>query len=291
VSDPLLPHKPAAAPVRDELHRIGREFGDGLRHLVRTPRALGPITSITLDQVGQGVVLVLSLVVFRHRFREGVGSFSNLIGAGGLGVLVGILTVGGLERRFAKERIVAGAFLAGGAVLIAVSTHITGWSVLLASFGVGVTFAWKKIPVDTLVQESVPDGYRGRIFAVYDVVYNMSRVVAAFVAVPLIPSIGPAWSVALVGTAFVLYAPVLPAWLRRAPALEVRFYEGGRAEEWPRSVVWGGVEERVDVRRSWIDERNGRRAARFRLELEDGTTIEISRAEEERGWRLERELP
>jgi MFS family permease len=291
MSDPLLPHRPAAAPVRDELHRIGREFGDGLRHLVRTPRALGPITSITLDQVGQGVVLVISLVVFRHRFREGVGSFSNLIGAGGLGVLVGILTVGGLERRFAKERIVAGAFLAGGVVLIAVSTHITGWSVLLASFGVGVTFAWKKIPVDTLVQESVPDGYRGRIFAVYDVVYNLSRVVAAFVAVSLIPSIGPAWSVALVGTAFVLYAPVLPAWLRRSPELEVRFYEGGRAEEWPRSVVWGGVEERVDVRRSWIDERNGRRAARFRLELEDGTTIEISRAEEERGWRLERELP
>jgi MFS family permease len=290
ISDPLLPHHVAETPVRDELQRVVREFADGLGRLVRTPRALGPITSITLDQVGQGTVLVLSLVVFRDRFREGVGSFSNVIGAGGVGVLVGILTVGELERRFSKERIVGGAFLAGGAVLIAVSTHITGWSVVLASFGVGVTFAWKKIPIDTLVQESIPDGYRGRVFSVYDVVYNLSRVVAAFIAVPLIPSIGPAWSVALVGVAFVLYAPVLPAWLRRSPELVVRFYEGGRADEWPRSVVWGGVEERVDVRRSWIDERDGRRSARFRLSLEDGTTIEISKANGERDWRLEREL-
>lgn len=50
------------------------------------------------------------------------------------------------------------------------------------------------------------------------------------------------------------------------------------------------MEERVDVLRSWIDERDGRRAVRFRLALEDGTTIEISKAENERDWRLEREL-
>jgi MFS family permease len=290
LTSPLVPHQLPEAPVRDELHRAAREFADGLRRLARTPRAVGPIASITLDQMGQGVVLVLSLVVFRDRFREGVGSFSNLIGAGGVGVFVGILTVGGLERRFPKERIVAGAFLAGGAVLVAVATHINGWSVLLASFGIGVTFAWKKIPIDTLVQESIPDGYRGRVFAVYDVLYNLSRVVAGFIAVPLIPTIGPAWSVALVGVLFLLYAPGLPAWLRRAPELAVRFYEGARAEEWPRAVVWGGVEERVEVRRSWIDERDGRRAARFRLALEDGTTIEISKGDGERDWRLEREL-
>jgi MFS family permease len=290
IGRPLLPHQLPEAPVRDELQRVGREFVDGVGRLVHTPRAIGPITSITLDQVGQGIVLVLSIVVFRNRFGGGVGSFSNLIGAGGVGVLVGILTVGELERRFTKERIVSGAFLVGGAVLIAVSTHIAGWSVLLASFGIGVTFAWKKIPVDTLVQESIPDGYRGRVFAVYDVLYNLARVAAAFLSVPLLATIGAAWSVALVGVLFVLYGPVLPAWLRRAPELVVRFYEGGRAEEWPRSIVWGGVEERVEVLGSWLDERGGRRATRFRLALEDGTTLEISKAESERDWRLEREL-
>lgn len=290
ITTPLVPHTLPQAPWRHELQRVAREFADGARRLARTPRALGPITSITLDQMGQGIVLVLSLFVFRDRFEEGIGSFSNLVGAGGVGVLLGILTVGKLEERFSKERIVSGAFLAGGLALLAVSVHITGWSVLLASFAVGLTFAWKKVPVDTMVQEAVPDGYRGRVFAVYDVAYNVSRIIAAFIAIPLLPGIGPAWSVALIGAAFLLWSPVLPRWIAHVPELAIRFYEGARAEEWPRTVVWGGVEEKVEVRRSWREERDGERLECFRLALEDGTEIEVSRREGSETWRLDREL-
>jgi predicted MFS family arabinose efflux permease len=290
IRSPLVPHHLPEAPMRDELRRIGHEFADGVRMLGRTPRALGPIVSITIDQVGQGIVLVLSLFVFRDRFDQGVASFSNLIGAGGVGVLVGILTVGKLEERFAKERIVAGSFLVGGLVLIAVSLFVGQWTVLAASFAVGLTFAWKKIPVDTLVQEAVPDGYRGRVFAVYDVAYNLSRVAAAFLAIPMLSALGPEWSVALVGVGFVLWSPVLPRWISRTSDLLIRFYEGGRAEEEPRSVVWGGIEEAVEVRRGWLDERDGERRMRYRLAMRDGTVIEVSRGEAESRWRLDREL-
>ncbi len=287
----LTPHEPAAtAAIAREIQRVAGEFADGIRHLVHAPRALGPITSITLDQMGQGIVLVLSLVVFRERFKEGVGSFSNLIGAGGVGVLLGILTVGKLEERFAKERIVAGAFLAGGLVLIAVSLYITGISVLTASFAVGLTFAWKKIPIDTMVQEAVPDAYRGRVFAVYDVAYNMSRIVAALLAIPLLPALGEARSVAILGILFLLWSPVLPRWVGRAPELVIRFYEGARAEEWPRAVVWGGIEERVEVERSWREQRGTERLVCFRLVMEDGTQIEVSKPEGAEAWRLDREL-
>jgi len=290
ITTPLVPHTLPEAPMRDELQRVAREFGDGIRRLAHSPRALGPMTSITLDQFGQGIVLVLSLFVFRDRFEEGVGSFSNLIGAGGVGVLLGILTVGKLEERWPKERIVSRAFLAGGVVLIAVSTYVTGWSILVASFFVGLTFAWKKVPVDTLVQEAMPDGYRGRVFAVYDVAYNVSRVIASFVAIPLVPTLGEEWAVALIGVAFLLYSPVLPRWLARVPEISLRFYEGARAEEVPRAVVWGGVEERVEVEREWLEERDGERRRCFRLTLEDGTVLQVSRAEPDGSWRLDREL-
>jgi MFS family permease len=290
IRSPLLPHHVPEAPVGDELRRVVREFGDGITRLVRTPRALGPITSITLDQVGQGIVLVLSLFVFRDRFEEGVGSFSNLIGAGGLGVLLGILTVGKLEERYPKERIVARAFFAGGLVLIAVSLYITGWSVLIASFAVGLTFAWKKIPVDTMVQEAIPDGYRGRVFSVYDVAYNLSRVAAAFLAIPLLNAFGEAGAVAIVGVVFILWSPVLPRWIGRVPELTLRFYEGSRAEEDPRAVVWGGVEETVEVEQRSLEETDGVRRTRYRLRMLDGTTIEVSKAEPDGVWQLEREL-
>ena len=290
IRNPLVPHHLPEAPVTDELRRVMREFTDGISRLARTPRALGPITSITLDQVGQGIVLVLSLFVFRDQFKEGVGSFSNLIGAGGVGVLLGILTVGKLEERFTKERIVALAFVAGGLVLILVSTHITGWSVLLASFAIGLTFAWKKIPVDTMVQEAIPDGYRGRVFAVYDVLYNLSRVVAAFLAIPMLNAFGPAWSVATVGIVFLLWAPVLPRWIGRIPEVSLRFYAGARADEEPRAIVWGGVEEAVEVERSSLEESDGIRRMRYRLRMQDGTTVEVSRIEPGGSWTLEREL-
>ncbi|HEY3211795.1 MAG TPA: MFS transporter [Actinomycetota bacterium] len=290
IRSPLLPHHVPEAPVRDELRRVAREFADGITLLARTPRALGPITSITLDQVGQGIVLVLSLYVFRDRLEEGVGSFANLIGAGGLGVLVGILTVGKLEERYPKEWIVARAFLAGGVVLIAVATYITGWSMLVASFAVGLTFAWKKIPVDTMVQEAIPDGYRGRVFAVYDVAYNLSRVAAAFLTIPLQNAFGEAWAVAIVGVVFILWSPVLPRWIGRIPELSLRFYEGARAEEEPRAVVWGGVEETVEVERRSLEETDGVRRTRYRLRMLDGTTIEVSKVEPDGAWTLEREL-
>jgi MFS family permease len=290
ITTPLVPHRLPQSPVRDELRRVVHEFADGVSRLVRTPRALGPIVSITIDQMGQGIVLVLSLFVFRDRFDEGVASFSNLIGAGGVGVLVGILTIGKLEERFAKERIVAGSFFLGGLVLLAVSTSITGWSVLLAAFAIGLTFAWKKIPVDTLVQEAVPDGYRGRVFAVYDVAYNLSRLAAAFLAIPMLPRLGEAWSVAIIGVVFLLWTPVLPRWIGRTPEIAIRFYEGGRQEEVPRAVVWGGVEEAVEVQRGWLDERDGERRMRYRLVMADGTVIEVSKGESEPAWRLDREL-
>src|ERR671935_74315 len=162
ITVPLRPHTKPEDPelLRHQLRRVGVEFADGARRLLRSPRAIGPIASITLDQIGQGIVLTMSLVVFRHRFGEGVGSFSNLIGAGGVGVLAGIVSVGALEERLSKPAIVSWAFVAGGIVLLAVSLAIQQWSVLLASFAVGLTFAWKKISVDTMVQEALPDGYR-----------------------------------------------------------------------------------------------------------------------------------
>jgi MFS family permease len=290
IRSPLIPHHLPETGVRDELARVLREFGDGISRLARTPRALGPITSITLDQMGQGIVLVLSLYVFRDLFDQGVGSFSNLIGAGGVGVLLGILTVGKLEERFAKERIVAGAFLVGGIVLLLVATTITGWSVLLASFAVGLTFAWKKIPVDTMVQEAIPDGYRGRVFAVYDVAYNLSRVAAAFLAIPMLNVLDVGWSVALIGIIFIAWSPVLPRWIGRVPDFTLRFYEGGRAEEEPRGIVWGGVEETVEVEARALEEADGVRRMRYRLRMQDGSLIEVSKVEPGGRWTLEREM-
>jgi len=159
----------------------------------------------------------------------------------------------------------------------------------VAGFVIGLTFAWKKVPIDTMIQEAVPDGLRGRVFAVYDVVYNLARLLAALLAIVLLPTVGDRGAAAIVGIAFLLWVPVLPRWLARVPEIVVRFYAGSRGEETPRTVVWGGIEETVTVLSSSLDERDGVRSRRFRLLLADGTELDVSSDESSRGWRIDRE--
>jgi MFS family permease len=286
----LAPMTMAESPelLRHQLRRVAAGFADGVRTLVRTPRAIGPITSISIDSMGQGIILTVAAVVFREQFK-GVGSYSNLIGAGGVGVLVGIVTVGWLEDRWSKERIVAGAFVVGAVALLFSAVYLRDWTILVASFVVGVAFAWKKIPVDTMVQASLPDGYRGRVFSVYDVVYNVARLVAAALVILMVPALGTRGTVAAVGFLFIAWAPVLPRWIGGVPVIRPIFAEGGRAEEWPRAIRWGAAQEPVEVLRSWIDQRGDERFRCFRIRLDDGSVLDISSREPDGPWTVDRE--
>ena len=51
-----------------------------------------------------GIVTVLSVVVFKQQFKQGVASYGRIVGAGGVGVLIGSLTVGAFERRWPRAR-------------------------------------------------------------------------------------------------------------------------------------------------------------------------------------------
>ncbi|HEX6843828.1 MAG TPA: MFS transporter, partial [Actinomycetota bacterium] len=277
----------APAPLGHELRRVVAELREGASALVRTPRAVGPITSITIDQIGQGVILTLALVVFRDELGEGVGSFSNVIGAGGVGVLAGIATVGWLADRLSKPRMIAVAFVLGGVVLVFAGIVYGGWSILFASFVVGLSFAWKKIPTDTLVQESLPDGYRGRVFAVYDVLYNAARLLAAGLAIPMVPALGTRGSVVLVGVVFLLWSPVLPRWIRGVP--EFRLTWEGPKERTPVGIRWGAADETVEVLRDWTQTRDGTERRSLRLQLRDGTVLDVSRPIAGGEWRIDRE--
>jgi MFS family permease len=200
--------------LRHQVKRVAVELVEGGRALLRRPNAIGPITTISVDQFAQGILLTLSLVVFKERFKEGVGSYSNIIAAGGVGVMIGIGTIGWLETRFARARIVAWSFLVGGIAVAVSALHVTGTAVLLLSFAVGLTFAWKKIPVDTMVQEATPDSFRGRVFSVYDVMYNGARILAVWLATILIPHLGVPGTLAVTAAILVAWTPVLPVWLR-----------------------------------------------------------------------------
>jgi hypothetical protein len=83
---------------------------------------------------------------------------------------------------------------------------------LAAAFVLGLTTQGAKIATDTIVQSSVDDGYRGRIFSVYDVLFNVAFVGAAAVAALMLPPDGR--SALLVVTLAAVYAAIAVAMAR-----------------------------------------------------------------------------
>jgi Major Facilitator Superfamily len=286
----LSPEQAPAGALTEHVARVVRELGDGAKRLLHTPRALAPISSVTWNQFLNGIVFVVSLVVFRERFHSGVGSYSSLVVAGGIGVLLGLATVNLVEGRFTRRTVIAGSFVISGVPLILVAFAINRYDILVVSFLLGLAYAWLKITADTMTQETIPDRFRGRVFSIYDIAQNMSGVVAALLAIPLVNNRSIGGLVAGVGVLFLAWTPWILRWLRRSATIDVRSYAGSRADETPRSVMMGGEEMAVEVERSWREERAGARLLCFRLALPDGSRIEVSRTEAGGPWRLDREL-
>jgi hypothetical protein len=65
-------------------------------------------------------------------------------------------------------------------------------AVLAGSFVLGLAAQGAKIAVDTIVQRDTADEFRGRAFALYDVLYNAAFVGAAALAAVALPDTG--WS-------------------------------------------------------------------------------------------------
>jgi hypothetical protein len=292
--NPLVPVRPEST-IRAEVRRAFLELVRGARRLGATPAALGPIVSVAYGQFLLGGITVLSVVVFKQEFQEGVASYGRIIGAGGVGVIGGTLTVGWLESRMTKPRIVSLSFAVAGIACLLGSVHVSGPVILLVGFVLGLTYPWAKVPADTLVQESVPDRFRGRVFTLYDIAFSLPRVLAALVAVVAVPHLSTGVIVAIVGLLYLVWTPVLPRWIRRPRWAALRFYAGGKADEVPRAVVIGGEEQPVRVLGSAHEEVvvDGTivRRRRFRLRAEDGELMEVTGQDGDRRWLLDRDVP
>ncbi|OEU90271.1 MFS transporter [Streptomyces abyssalis] len=200
-----------------------RGLADGLRHLRQRHTAAYALTAMTLMRFCYGALTVMVLMLCRYAWGTNgkvgdavevdVGAGLKLLGlavaASGLGYFAAaVITPWGVGR--------AGRFgwLAVCAAAAAVLEPPLGLSfaplpILLAAFVLGLVTQGSKITADTAVQSTVDDTYRGRVFSLYDMLFNVAFVGAAGVAALILPPDGR--SVVLVLGVAVVYAGV--AWL------------------------------------------------------------------------------
>jgi len=214
LSSSLPPERPAAMPLGGALSVVIAELGDGFHRIRTTPAALAPILAVAVGQLLQMVVIVVSLVVVKEGLKGGLVSFSWLVAAGGAGVFLGFLTVGSVGRRVPGPLLIGVAFALSALSLIPAILALGAATLSVGAVLLGVSYAWTRVPADTLAQRAVPDRYRGRVFTVMDLGFNAARVLGALIAVPVVPRLGAQATLVAVAILFLFWAPVTPLWLQ-----------------------------------------------------------------------------
>src|SRR5262249_5918079 len=115
-----------------------------------------------------------------------------------------------------------------------------------------------------------------------------ARVLAALLAVVLVPRLSTGGMLALIGAGYLVWTPILPLWAARPQRVAIRFLAGGRADETPQAVVIGGEVEPVEVVSRTLVDRGTVPTPRFRLRTPDGD-IDVAPAPGSTRWVVERE--
>ncbi|WP_425831693.1 MFS transporter [Streptomyces fractus] len=185
-----------------------RDLAAGVRHLVSRPPAARALAAMTVMRFCYGALLVMVLMLCRYAWSstesEGLALLGLAMGVSGVGFFVAAVITPAAARRFGAAGWIA--LCAGTASVLELALGLTfePAPIVVAAFVLGLTTQAAKIATDTVVQSSIDDGFRGRIFSVYDVLVNVSFVGAAGVAALMLPPDGR--SVPLVVLVAVLYA-------------------------------------------------------------------------------------
>ena len=215
----LRPHETSFA---QEASQVVRNVVAGLKEVVhRAPAALG----------------LSSFQMLRYQFW-GFGLFvfglyaKNLVAGGDSDTLALVLSgVGGLiggalglvvAQQF-KDRIAPVRLLLGSMVLLGIGTIVGGLFVSVAGFAAMLfigffSFFVGKISADTIMQQTMPDDFRGRAFALFDIAYNLGYIVPAIILFLMWTedSAATTRSILLVsGVVFLGLTAVVASWARR----------------------------------------------------------------------------
>ncbi|MFF4980532.1 MFS transporter [Streptomyces sp. NPDC001046] len=204
--------------IRTALSGTARELAAGVRHLAAPGRreAAWALAAMSLMRFCYGALLVMLLMLCRYTLTsttdDGLALLGLALGVSGAGFFAAAVLTPWTAGRLGPGRWIV--VCAGTAALLepALGLPFATAPLLAAAFVLGLTTQGAKIATDTIVQSSVEDGFRGRIFSVYDVLYNVFFVGAAAVAALMLPPDGR--SVPLVITIAVIYAAVAAAMAR-----------------------------------------------------------------------------
>jgi hypothetical protein len=207
-----LAHEKAAASFRQGFTdmREGIEF---LRKNIDTARG---ISATAVHRGGLTALTLTALLLERNTFNDpsrpedGLQGFGIALTIAGIGVFLGAFLAPYGVARFGRHRWIKFAMYASAFSPIFLAIWQTEVALAVTAFLTAFCGQNIKVTNDALVQSKIDDYYRGRVFAVYDVVVNSAIVSGGLIAALLLPTSGVTAKVPLfVMGAYLLVAVVV----------------------------------------------------------------------------------
>ena len=187
----------------------------GARHAWGRPPVAAALGAITLHRVWFGLLTLMTLLLYRNTFATsgmaagGLTGLGEVLVAGAAGTLLAAVVTPRAVRAMGKPRWAAGVLAVGGVAQLALGATFRPLPVLAAALVLGFLSQAVKICVDTTLQENVTDEFRGRVFSVYDTLFNVSYVVALLLGAAVLPASGRSSAVLVVVAAGYLLTAAL----------------------------------------------------------------------------------
>lgn len=194
---------PARPAARAAVRHVLSGLVDGLRHLGQRRDAAYALAVIGSHRFFYGITTVGLILLYRGTFypADSDAAFTGLATAilvAGAGFVSAAVVTPLVTPRVGRHRWILLLLLAAAVVQVFPSTLYTQPAILVAAYLLGVVSQGVKICVDTLVQAGVDDAFRGRVFSLYDVLFNVAFTAAAAVAALVLPADGRSVPVLLV---------------------------------------------------------------------------------------------
>ena len=188
---------PEQERLRAALAAVVRGVAQGASHVrERGPAARG-LAAISAHRFFYGLSFVATLLLYTEQgaIGRGFSGLGEVIVASVFGGLLAALATPAATRRLGTQRWIVVVFAVAAVVEVVFGTPYTHEAFLVAAFFLGFAAQASKICVDTLLQESVEDDFRGRVFSFYDTLFNVSFVSAAAASAVLLPPDGKSYLV------------------------------------------------------------------------------------------------
>lgn len=177
-----IPRGGTNAESRLKLSETVREIKEGLAYIAHEPRVRGVIVGLGIGLIGGGAMIPLGPVFAKQGIGGDSATFGVLMSALGFGAATGVILLLFVQKRIPRETVFDFAVMGTGIFLMLAATLSALFPAALAVAFVGACAGTSYVTGFTVLQETVQDELRGRIFATLYTVIRMCLLVALVIS-------------------------------------------------------------------------------------------------------------